>query len=146
MSDQAVLFPKWFSKKRIILSKGQFDHSYTFWTMPVRIFSPGATFGNHPFVCTMYVLSPTWSHSHCTWNVLTLDRIYVGSRILLLLHILFPLKSTKGYCWQLKSSYLIPRWTLEEVRLKAYEKNDCVITMKGLYGWQTHHQILSYYR
>ena len=30
------------------LAKGQFDHSYTFWTMPILIFSPGANFGHHP--------------------------------------------------------------------------------------------------
>ena len=28
--------------------KGQFDHSYTFWTMPILIFSLGANFKLHP--------------------------------------------------------------------------------------------------
>ena len=32
----------------IILAKVQFDHSYTFWNMPILIFSPGANFGHHP--------------------------------------------------------------------------------------------------
>ena len=33
---------------KIILAKGQFDHSYTFWTMSYLIFSPGANCGHHP--------------------------------------------------------------------------------------------------
>ena len=33
MSDQAVLLPKWFSNRGIILAKGQLDHRYNFRTM-----------------------------------------------------------------------------------------------------------------
>ena len=50
MSDQAGNSPKGFSNWGIILAKGQFDHSYTFWTMPILIFSLGANFGHHPLV------------------------------------------------------------------------------------------------
>ena len=35
--------------------KGQLDHSYTFWTMPILIFSPGANFGHHPMILLSYV-------------------------------------------------------------------------------------------
>ena len=48
MSDQPVILPKWFSYEGILLAKGQLDHSYTFWTMPIMIFSSVANFGNHP--------------------------------------------------------------------------------------------------
>ena len=48
MSDQAVLFSKWVSHWGIILAKGQLDHSYTFWTMSILIFSPLTNFGDHP--------------------------------------------------------------------------------------------------
>ena len=51
MSDQAVLLPNLSPFEYIILSKGQLDHLYTFWTMPIIIFSPGANFGNHPLLC-----------------------------------------------------------------------------------------------
>ena len=45
-SPSAKKIPHW----RIIWAKGQFDHSYTFLTMPILIFSPGANFGHHPLV------------------------------------------------------------------------------------------------
>ena len=35
----------------IILAKGQLDHSYTFWTMPIMIFSPVANLMHHPLEC-----------------------------------------------------------------------------------------------
>ena len=44
----AKKIPHW----RIILAKRQFDHWYTFWTMPILIFSPGANFGHHPLKIT----------------------------------------------------------------------------------------------
>ena len=47
MSDQAVLFPKWFFQGGTILAKGQLYHSYTFWTMPIMIFSPVYFFSGH---------------------------------------------------------------------------------------------------
>ena len=50
MSDATVLLSKWFSNGGIFLAKGQLDHSYTFWTMPILIFSLGANFGHHPLV------------------------------------------------------------------------------------------------
>ena len=40
MSDKAGILTKWFSKWGIILAKEQLHHSYTFWTMPILIFSP----------------------------------------------------------------------------------------------------------
>ena len=43
-----VVLPKWFSYKEIILAKGQLDHSYTFWAMPIMIFSPVANLMHYP--------------------------------------------------------------------------------------------------
>ena len=54
MSDKPVLLPKWSPNWRIILVKEQVDHSYTFWTMPIMIFSPGANFCNHPLIIRIY--------------------------------------------------------------------------------------------
>ena len=65
MSDQAVLLPKWFSHGGIILAKGQLDHSYTFWTMSILIFSPVYLLLRHP-LCT---LTGTYCNS-------VLDKIY----------------------------------------------------------------------
>ena len=48
MSDQAVILPKWSPYVSIILAKGQVDHSYTFWTMPILIFSPVQIIMRHP--------------------------------------------------------------------------------------------------
>ena len=45
MSGQAVLLPKLCTDWRIILAKGQLGHSYTFWIMPIMIFSPVKNFG-----------------------------------------------------------------------------------------------------
>ena len=39
MSNQYVLLPKWLTHGRITLAIGQLGHSYTFWTMPILIFS-----------------------------------------------------------------------------------------------------------
>ena len=50
MSDQAGILPKWFSNRGIILAKGQLDHSYTFWTMSILIFSPVQIIMEHPIV------------------------------------------------------------------------------------------------
>ena len=44
MSDQAVILPKWFPHGRIILAKGQLDHSYTLWTMAKHVFQPSSKF------------------------------------------------------------------------------------------------------
>ena len=48
MSDQAVLLPKWFSHGGIILAKGQFDHSYPFWTLSILVFISVANLMHHP--------------------------------------------------------------------------------------------------
>ena len=48
MSDQAGILPKWFSNRGIILAKGQLDHSYTFWIMPILILSPVQIIRRHP--------------------------------------------------------------------------------------------------
>ena len=56
MSDQAVLLPKWFSHGPggshggIILAKEQLDHSYTYWIMPIMIFSRVYFFLVHPLL------------------------------------------------------------------------------------------------
>ena len=64
MSDQAVLLSKWSPNGRIILTKFQVGHSYTFWTMPNMIHSPVANFGHHPllnFDTTFYYWKSTKS-------------------------------------------------------------------------------------
>ena len=48
MSDQAVLLLKWCTHRGINLVKGQLGHSYTFWTMPVMIFSLLSNSSHHP--------------------------------------------------------------------------------------------------
>ena len=50
MSDQAVLLTKWSPNWRIILAKGQLDHTLTFWTMPILIFDPVYLLLRHPLV------------------------------------------------------------------------------------------------
>ena len=52
MSDQTVLLPKLFSHGGIILAKGQLDHSCTFWTMSILIFSPVFFCLGHPLQAT----------------------------------------------------------------------------------------------
>ena len=42
------LLPKWFTHVRIILAKGELGCFYTFWTMPIMIFSPIASLMHHP--------------------------------------------------------------------------------------------------
>ena len=44
MSDQAVILPKWFSHEGIILAKGPFDHSCTFWTTAYYHIKPSRKF------------------------------------------------------------------------------------------------------
>ena len=63
MSDQAVLLPKWSPQKRIILAKGQLDHSYTFWTMAnyttvdcLCFLDSDVIFILHWFKCTNYIM------------------------------------------------------------------------------------------
>ena len=56
MSDKAVILLKWFSHGGIILAKGQLGHSYTFWTMPIMIFSPVSNFGNQSLRLTFLSL------------------------------------------------------------------------------------------
>ena len=45
MGYETVLLPKWFPHQGRILAKEQFHNSYTFWAMPILIFSPFANFG-----------------------------------------------------------------------------------------------------
>ena len=45
---QAGILPKWFSNRGIILEKGQFDHSCSFWTMLILIFIPVKIILRHP--------------------------------------------------------------------------------------------------
>ena len=45
MSYEPVLLPKFSSDGTIILAKEQVHNSYTFWAMPILIFSPFANFG-----------------------------------------------------------------------------------------------------
>ena len=56
MSDQAVLLPKWLTHGGITLAKGQLGHFYTFWTMPILIFSPVPNFGQQSIVLTWNIL------------------------------------------------------------------------------------------
>ena len=55
MSDQAIL-----------LSKGQFDNSYTFWNMPILILSTGANFGHHP----LCIRCKRRLHRTMGWNII----------------------------------------------------------------------------
>ena len=55
MSDQTVLLPKWTLYGTIILAKGQFDHSYIYWIMPIMIFSRVQFFLVHPLYLIWYV-------------------------------------------------------------------------------------------
>ena len=48
MSNETDLLPKWSPDWTIILAKDQFHHSYTFWTMPILIFSPVQIIMGHP--------------------------------------------------------------------------------------------------
>ena len=48
MSDQAGILPKWFSNGGIILAKGQLNHTYAFWTMPIMKFSQVQIIMRHP--------------------------------------------------------------------------------------------------
>ena len=48
MSYETVLLPKWLSHQGRILVKEQFHNSYTFWAMPILIFSPVQIIMRHP--------------------------------------------------------------------------------------------------
>ena len=50
MSDQVGILPKWLSNWGITLTKGQLDNSYTFWTMPILLFSPVQIIMRHPLL------------------------------------------------------------------------------------------------
>ena len=52
-------FAKMILQSGIILAKEQLDHSYTFWTMPILIFSPVQIIMGHPLVvdCLFLFLS-----------------------------------------------------------------------------------------
>ena len=50
MSDEAVLLPTWLSHQGTKLAKEQLHHSYTFWAMPILIFSPVYFFLRHPIL------------------------------------------------------------------------------------------------
>ena len=54
VSDQAILSPKWSPDRRINLAKYQLGHSYTFWTMPILIFSPVQIIMRHPLAYSCY--------------------------------------------------------------------------------------------
>ena len=56
----SLLLPKWYTHGGITLAKGQLGHSYTFWTIPVMIFSPVSNFGDQSLVI--------WGHSITTWT------------------------------------------------------------------------------
>ena len=69
MSDKAVILPKWSPNGRIILAKGQLDHSYTFWTMPIMIFSPVYFFFGTPSISMVARIYLQWSQSwDCTYR------------------------------------------------------------------------------
>ena len=62
MSDQADILPKWSSHLGIILAKGQLDHSFIFWTMPILIFSPVHLILKHPLskICAILLFRLLW--------------------------------------------------------------------------------------
>ena len=48
MSYETVLIPKLIPDGTIVSAKGQFHNSYTFWAMPILIFSPVQIIISHP--------------------------------------------------------------------------------------------------
>ena len=56
------ILPKWFANWGIIWAKGQLDHSYTFWTMPILIFSPVQIIMRHPLprFCELCSIKPCY--------------------------------------------------------------------------------------
>ena len=55
--------PKWFPYDYIILTEKEVGHFYTFWTMPIMIFSPVSNFDDQSLVAWYFrnVLIPFWS-------------------------------------------------------------------------------------
>ena len=82
MSDQTGILLKWFSNRGIILAKGQLDHLYTFWTMPILIFSPVQIIMGHPLsrleitkhceqVCNLFLeIFNTYMRMYYSWGKL----------------------------------------------------------------------------
>ena len=56
MSDQTGILPKWFSNWGIVLAKAQLEHLYTFWTIPILIFSPVQIIMGHPLISMILYL------------------------------------------------------------------------------------------
>ena len=71
----------WTGLEWIILRKGQLDHSYTFWTMPIMIFSPV-----YFFLDTLYVGSGMCLASMPPWKKLSMQ--------------LKPQRTTNGQEWR----------------------------------------------
>ena len=61
MSEQAGILPKLFSNWGIILAKGQLDHCYTFWTMPILVFNP-------PWFLLTHTLSTFYTLVFCLFS------------------------------------------------------------------------------
>ena len=78
MSDQAGILPKWFSNQGIILPKGQLDHSYTFWTKHILIFSPAQIIMGHPLVLALIFCKIDYGMHHLgtQYNKVELQIIY----------------------------------------------------------------------
>ena len=69
MSDQAGILPKWFSSQGIILAKGQLNHSYTFWTMPILMFSPVQIIITHPLLTDYIEYHSIISNIKMCWGI-----------------------------------------------------------------------------
>ena len=71
MSYETVLLPKWLSHQGRILAKEQFYNSYTFWAIPILIFSPVQIIMTHPlyfiviiflFIFLHFKVMVSWYH------------------------------------------------------------------------------------
>ena len=57
MSYETVLLPKFFPDGTIILAKEQFHNSYTFWAIPILIFSPVQIIMTHPLILVLILVA-----------------------------------------------------------------------------------------
>ena len=86
MSDQAVLLPKWSPDWRIILAKYQLGPSYTFWIMPILIFSLVQIIMGHPLWILSQSLCPLryTLFVYCKFTGFLLIFHFLGARSIIL--------------------------------------------------------------
>ena len=83
MSDQAILLPKLSPHWRIILAKGQLDHSYTFWTMANYTCYTSTKFADSHIIFFSWSDFLSWSIGVCrTDQLLISQRIKVKNKYL----------------------------------------------------------------